>query len=201
MLRNSKRRRAEFAGRAVHFAYSELHRATELSAAVTAQWPHLSFAGALFAVAGPIDLVSGDVTVLNTGLRLPRQHLETAFDCSVVCVNDFYAQAHAVPHLSEYRSVLNKNAQEGSPDVKSAPCIAWSGQWLGMATLIPQPHNQWRVLASEGGHADLAPGSFLEAELWSVLAQQHQHVCWETVQRAGFGKSISRHQWYLGQCG
>ena len=46
--------------------------ATELSAAVTAQWPHLSFAGALFAVAGPIDLVSGDVTVLNTGLRLPR---------------------------------------------------------------------------------------------------------------------------------
>ena len=50
-----------------------------------------------------------------------------------------------------------------------------------MATLIPQPHNQWRVLASEGGHVDLAPGSFLEAELWSVLAQQHQHVCWETA--------------------
>ena len=37
------------------------------------------------------------------------------------------------------------------------------GSGLGMATLIPQPHNQWRVLASEGGHADLAPGSFLEA--------------------------------------
>lgn len=156
--------------------------ATELSAAVTAQWPHLSFAGALFAVAGPIDLVSGDVTVLNTGLRLPRQHLEATFDCSVVCVNDFYAQAHAVPHLSEYRSVLNKDAQEGSLDAKDQPlALLGPGSGLGMATLIPQPHNQWRVLASEGGHADLAPGSFLEAELWSVLAQQHQHVCWETV--------------------
>ncbi|GIS19192.1 MAG: hypothetical protein CM15mP120_11080 [Pseudomonadota bacterium] len=76
MLRNSKRRRAEFAGRAVHFAYQNFTAATELSAAVTAQWPHLSFAGALFAVAGPIDLVNGDVTVLNTGLRLPRQHLK-----------------------------------------------------------------------------------------------------------------------------
>ena len=95
--------------------------ATELSAAVTAQWPHLSFAGALFAVAGPIDLVSGDVTVLNTGLRLPRQHLEATFDCSVVCVNDFYAQAHAVPHLSEYRSVLNKMHKKGRRMLKISP--------------------------------------------------------------------------------
>ena len=62
-----------------------------------------------------------------------------------------------------------------------------------MATIVPrqvaaevQPAAtaakvQWQVIASEGGHADLAPGSHLEAELWSILLQQHGHVSWETV--------------------
>ena len=37
------------------------------------------------------------------------------------------------------------------------------------------------MVASEGGHADLAPGSHLEAELWGLLTAEHGHVCWETV--------------------
>ena len=155
---------------------------TELLAAVTTQWPQARFAGALFAVAGPVDLASGDVTVLNTGLLLPKQRLETGLDCAVVCVNDFYAQAHAVPHIVDYRSIVSKDLQEVAPVSADQPlALLGPGSGLGMAALIPQPHHQWQVLASEGGHADLAPGSFLEAELWSVLAQHHQHVCWETV--------------------
>ena len=50
-----------------------------------------------------------------------------------------------------------------------------------MATLVPDMAGNLTVLPSEGGHGDLAPGSYLEAELWSVLAQTHAHVSWETV--------------------
>ena len=157
--------------------------AAALTTAVNAHWPQRVFAGALIAVAGPVDLITGDVTVLNTGLLLPREVLESDFGCSVLCVNDFYAQAHAVPHLYEILTLPSKSAQaELSEAVNSQPkALLGPGTGLGMAALIPEPANQWRVLASEGGHADLATGSFLEAELWSVLAQEHAHVCWETV--------------------
>jgi glucokinase len=153
-----------------------------LTAAVLERWQGQRFARALLAVAGPIDLHSGDVTVLNTGLLLPRQALEVGFNCPVVCVNDFYAQAFAVPHLSEYLTLNSKEQSHNrSVSVDQPLALLGPGSGLGMATLIPEPLRQWRVLASEGGHADLAPGSFLEAELWSILAQEHRHVCWETV--------------------
>ena len=151
--------------------------------AVRGHWPDRLFADALIAVAGPVDLHSGDVTVLNTGLRLPRGALEKGFGCSVTCVNDFYAQAHALPYLHEFRTLLSKGAQEDLGVVGEAQprALLGPGSGLGMAALIPEAAGQWRVLASEGGHADLATASFLEAELWSVLAQEHSHVCWETV--------------------
>ena len=155
----------------------------QLIADVTAHWATVTFAAGLFAVAGPVDLRSGDVTVLNTGLRLPHKDLQTGFNCPVSCVNDFYAQAHAVPYITEYRTLLSKvqQAQTVSDAVDQPMALLGPGSGLGMATLIPEANQHWRVLASEGGHADLAPGSFLEAELWSVLAQEHGHVCWETV--------------------
>lgn len=157
--------------------------AAALTAAVNSHWPQRTYAGALIAVAGPVDLSTGDVTVLNTGLLLPHGVLENDFSCPVLCVNDFYAQAHAVPYLHDVLTLLSKSAQADLPAVANAQpkALLGPGSGLGMAALIPEPANQWRVLASEGGHADLATGSFLEAELWSVLAQEHTHVCWETV--------------------
>ena len=156
--------------------------AAGLTAAVNLNWSQRAYAGALIAVAGPVDLKTGDVTVLNTGLLLTRGELENDFGCSVLCVNDFYAQAHAVPYLHDVLTLLSKSAQADMAAANAQPkALMGPGSGLGMAALIPEPANQWRVLASEGGHADLATGSFLEAELWSVLAQEHTHVCWETV--------------------
>ena len=154
-----------------------------LLAVVNTHWPDSRFARALIAVAGPVDLDSGDVTVLNTGLLLSRGVLETGFGCPVICVNDFYAQAHAVPYLREFRTLTSNGSQLDLAAVSEVQpkALLGPGSGLGMAALIPEPAGEWRVLASEGGHADLATGSFLEAELWSVLAQEHAHVCWETV--------------------
>jgi glucokinase len=50
-----------------------------------------------------------------------------------------------------------------------------------MSLLLPDPSGGWQGLASEGGHADLAPGNPLEQELLTVLLASHHGVCWETV--------------------
>ena len=70
---------------------------------------------------------------------------------------------------------------ENNKDADRVKAILGPGSGLGMATLVPDIAGKLTVLPSEGGHGDLAPGSFLEAELWSVLAQSHPHVSWETV--------------------
>ena len=40
---------------------------------------------------------------------------------------------------------------------------------------------QWRVIPSEGGHADVACASELEVAVLQVLLQRFAHVCWETI--------------------
>lgn len=135
---------------------------------------------ALLAVAGPIAPGGGDrVEVTNTGLQIEQQAAASVLGCTPFLVNDFFALAHGVPHFSEFEQMGGGEVQ---PLTKA---VLGPGTGLGMATLIPlaaQAHSQaWQVLSSEGGHADLAPGSHLEVELWGRLATSHSPVCWETV--------------------
>ena len=141
---------------------------------------------ALLAVAGP-QLAPDVVQVTNTGLEMRKDECSAALACPVTLVNDFYALAHAVPYFTKLRQVGGASAG------LHTKAVLGPGSGLGMATIVPnqiamggQPQSnaaevQWQVIASEGGHADLAPGSHLEAELWSILLQQHGHVSWETV--------------------
>jgi glucokinase len=115
------------------------------------------------------------VRVVNTGLTFNQVAVQEVLGVSPVLRNDFFVQAQSVPHLKELVQIGGDNAAAG---VKA---ILGPGSGLGMATLVPNEAGKLTVLSSEGGHGDLAPGSFLEAELWSVLAQTHQHVSWETV--------------------
>ena len=55
--------------------------AAALTAAVNSHWPQRAYAGALIAVAGPVDLSTGDVTVLNTGLLLPHGFVYLLVQC------------------------------------------------------------------------------------------------------------------------
>ena len=145
-------------------------------AAEALQKPKLT--GALLAVAGPASHADY-VVITNTGLVLQRASLETLLRAPVAFVNDFFAMASG---LQFFQRLVQIGGQAPTPDTKA---LLGPGSGLGMAGLIPVSvggaEASWQVIASEGGHADLAPGSPLEAELWTILNQAHDHVCWETV--------------------
>ena len=134
-------------------------------------------AGILFAVAGPVAGDGHSVTVLNTGLNLTDAMAASVFAAPVFFANDFVAQATAVPFARDPVALGGPEQVMGAGWNKA---VIGPGSGLGMATLVAM-QDGYKVLASEGGHAGLAPGNHLEAELWGLLAQAHQHVCWETV--------------------
>ena len=136
------------------------------------------FSSALFAVAGPVTLDGRAVEVVNTGLQVDANEAGQLLSTAVTLVNDFHAQAMAVPFAQRMQQL------GGGPVLPLVKGVLGPGSGLGMATLVPNHRADsvhWQVLPSEGGHADLAPSTFLEAELWSILAQNHEHVCLETV--------------------
>ena len=137
------------------------------------------FDAALLGIAGPIALGGDHMEVTNTGLQIGQQSAASILGCTPYLVNDFFALAHGVPHFSAFEQMGGGAVQ---PLTKA---VLGPGTGLGMATLVPLASHAgpqaWQILASEGGHADLAPGSHLEVELWGRLATSHNPVCWETV--------------------
>ncbi len=151
-------------------------RAEELMRAALAQLGVDSVSAACFAVAGPVS--DGQVEVTNGGLRFDEVALSGALAAPVRLVNDFYALAMAVPGFKRLEVVGGDPERGASRQVKA---VLGPGSGLGMSVLLPDGAAGWRVLPSEGGHADLAPGNPLEQELLNVLQSRHDGVCWETV--------------------
>jgi glucokinase len=108
-------------------------------------------------------------------LRFAAQELAAALECPVRLVNDFYALATAVPSLEHLERL------GGNPAGAGVKAVVGPGSGLGMSILVPEAGGGFRVLPSEGGHADLAPANHLERELLGVLMAEHPAVCWETV--------------------
>ncbi len=127
------------------------------------------------AVAGPVQ--DGIAEITNGGLRFETAVLEAELGCAVHLVNDFFALARSVEHLESLRQIGGSVATQG------VRVLVGPGSGLGMSILVPPqtPSAGWRVLASEGGHADLAAGNHLELEVLGLLHQRHQRVSWETV--------------------
>jgi glucokinase len=127
---------------------------------------------ACLAVAGPE--AGGCIRMTNLDVSFDAAQARARLDCPVTLVNDFAALSRALPRLRRLRQIGGLDATH---DVK---VVVGPGTGLGMGALVPLDGG-WRVLASEGGHADLAPGSPLEVELLGLLQSAHGHVSWETV--------------------
>jgi glucokinase len=138
--------------------------------------PLAGLSAACIALAGPVAANAGRLT--NGSLVLDGNALTERLGCPVQVINDFHALAMALPFLQRLRQVGGTAgpAADG-PHVKA---VLGPGSGLGMGMLIPQGDG-WRALDSEGGHADLAPGSPLEIEILTLLSAAHGHVSWETV--------------------
>lgn len=130
----------------------------------------------VLAVATPVD---GDhIRFTNSHWQFSVAELQRELDVSSLSViNDFVAQALAVPHLGETDLDIVRAGvcEPGWPIAVLGP-----GTGLGVAALVPVGDG-WRPIASEGGHASFAPHSEREDAILRELRKEWPHVSCERV--------------------
>jgi len=95
----------------------------------------------------------------------------------LLVINDFTAQALALPHLKEgdRTAIGGGAAQPGFPIGVLGP-----GSGLGVSGLVPAG-KKWLPLAGEGGHATMPPYTDRESAALGVLRRHLDHVSAERV--------------------
>jgi glucokinase len=134
------------------------------------------FTAACFGVAGPV--IDETVKTPNLPWFVDRRAVARSLGIDAVAlVNDLEATGYGARTLDAAEfAVLNA----GSFDAGANMALIAAGTGLGEAILYPAAGG-YRVLASEGGHADYAPRTTLQIELLSHLAARFGHVSYERV--------------------
>ena len=123
---------------------------------------------ACLGVAGPV--IGKEVQTTNLPWRISESKLEKDFSISrVKLINDLVATAYGLRKLpSDKLITINK----GKADPDGNLGLLAAGDGLG-ESLIYRDEENFYPYASEGGHADFAPTSEIEAELWAyIFAEQ-----------------------------
>ena len=131
---------------------------------------------AILAVAGPVE--GGHAALTNGRWRFVAADLQTTLDLkALTLVNDFAAQAHAIPALTE-QDLLGVG---GGRAAHAAPvAVIGPGTGLGVAGLFPSADGP-AVVVTEGGHVTMAPTDADESRLVDHLRQSFGHVSAERV--------------------
>ena len=133
---------------------------------------------AAFGVAGPV--VDGKTETVNLAWPVDDAEMAAALgldDQRVTLLNDLEANAWGVPWLgSQDLAILNA----GDQDAAGNQAVISAGTGLGQAGLF-WDGTEHHVFATEGGHADFAPGDALQDELLAFLRTELGHVSWERV--------------------
>ncbi len=145
---------------------------------VGASFPHP--ADAVFAVAGRVEGEHASMT--NHPWRIIASECAQALELGRVrLLNDFTAQALALPHLAPEERVLL-----GGVDVHERGAAEWTyavlgpGTGLGVSALLRRAGQQF-ALASEGGHATFAPKTAHQRELLHQLTSRFTRVSYERL--------------------
>jgi glucokinase len=110
-------------------------------------------------------MVNGASLAAETGI--PRTSL----------INDFVAVGYGIELLAPSDLAV---LQQGTPAPRGAIALIGAGTGLGQGFLVWE-RDHYRVLPSEGGHADYAPRNELETGLLAFLREQHGRVSWERL--------------------
>lgn len=153
------------------------HSSPAAAAAAYLQWAGSPpVAEACFAVAGPVagDRVeftnrawSFSVAATRDALRLARLRV----------VNDFEAQARALPLLDECE---RRQVGGGAPHPDAPKVVLGPGTGLGVAALA-RAGGRWVALPGEGGHVAVSPMDAREAAVLARLWQRWDHVSAERL--------------------
>jgi glucokinase len=131
---------------------------------------------AVFALAGPTG--ADEVRFTNSDWVVSATAIKNQFGfATVTLVNDFAAQARAVPanRPDEFETLIDGVATPGAPIVVLGP-----GTGLGMAILMPQG-NDWQVVSTEGGHQAFGPCSLRERQIFEHVSKTLSYVSYENL--------------------
>lgn len=146
--------------------------------------------GSCFAVAGPV--IRGEASITNLPWKMSADRLRAGFPLGkVVLINDFFANAYAIPALVPSDLVV---INPGRPAPNETVAIIGAGTGLGEGILVPEGL-RWRVIPSEGGHCDFAPANGEQAALLDKLREQYGHV---SVERVVSGDGLTTVYQFLG---
>ena len=131
---------------------------------------------ACFGVAGPV--VDDTIKTPNLPWFIDRREIARSLGIDAVALlNDLQATGYGAGTLD---AVEFKVLNAGTFDPHSSMGLIAAGTGLGEAILYPSDGG-YRVLASEGGHADYAPRTPIEIELLRYLGSRFGHVSYERV--------------------
>jgi glucokinase len=160
-------------------AYANI--AAAIAAFLARQEQPETITSAVLGVAGPVE--EGHTELVNSGWVIDAAALRTGLGFSrVTLINDFEAIAWALLKFKpeHLKSIGDGSAQPGRVMVALGP-----GTGLGLAAIIPGDPN--RVIATEGGHANLAASSERED---AVIAQMRRKLGRVSVERAISGPGL-----------
>ncbi len=148
---------------------------------------------ACFGIAGPV--VDGEVKTPNLPWVVNAKALATeiGIPCTTL-INDFHAVGHALPFLGPADLVT---LQEGVPEEHGTLALIGAGTGLGEGFLVWDA-DHYRVLASEGGHANFAARDAVEWGLRGTLLDEFGHV---SAERVLSGPGLARIYRYLASTG
>lgn len=131
---------------------------------------------ACLAIAGPVE--NGQVKMTNHNWSFSADSLAANLGMTrMELLNDFAAQAHAVPHLRPEHAVCLHQA-DAAPLAPMA--VLGPGTGFGAATLVPTETGP-KVLTGEGGHVNFAPGTEREIAILSQMLKRQKHVSLENL--------------------
>ncbi|WOG29107.1 glucokinase [Endozoicomonas sp. 8E] len=127
-----------------------------------------TIARACLAVAGPV--VDGKVSFTNSHWKIDQQQFKQDFELEVMAlINDFAAQALAVPHLPANELMSVGPELDFDPD--AVKLVIGPGTGLGLCGLIETPVG-WQALPGEGGNADFAPSTERDISVWRFIRKE-----------------------------
>lgn len=133
-------------------------------------------AAACFGVAGPVR--NGAVQTPNLPWMVKAKSLADALSLGeIMLINDLEANAWGIATLDAKDVVLLTPARSNASGNQG---VIAAGTGLGEAGIYCDGL-QYRVFATEGGHADFAPRTEIETELLRYLAARYGHVSYERV--------------------
>jgi glucokinase len=134
-----------------------------------------AIASAAFGIAGPVKDRRSRIT--NLPWVIDERALSRRLGVPVALVNDLAATAWALPEIDPRRMAT---LQEGSRVKEGNLALIAAGTGLGEAFVL-RDDGSLRVGATEGGHADYAPRTDEEIDLYRFLRARFGHVSVERV--------------------